>query len=137
LAQTIIDQLIDGPWDLTIDDHNDSATLFVSNVLNGTVIRINLTISSSAVTASKPTVIAKGYTVQPNATALILGPTGLAHDTAMDILYVASTADNAIFAVPNAGTRTGPPSGTGTGAMIFNDKKHLRGPLHRRRWAAP
>jgi hypothetical protein len=71
----------------------------------------------------------KGYTVQPNATALILGPTGLAHDTATDILYVASTADNAIFAVPNAGTRTGPPSGTGTGPIIFNDKKHLRGPL--------
>ena len=129
LVQTITDPLIDGPWDLTIDDHNDNATLFVSNVLNGTVIRLNLTISSNAVTASKPTVIAKGYTVQPNTTALILGPTGLAHDTATDILYVASTADNAIFAVPNAATRTGPPSGTGTGAIIFDDKQHLRGPL--------
>ena len=69
LVQTITDPLIDGPWDLTIDDHNDNATLFVSNVLNGTVIRLNLTISPSAVTASKPTVTAKGYTVQPNTTA--------------------------------------------------------------------
>jgi hypothetical protein len=45
-----------------------------------------------------------------------------------DILYVASTADNAIFAVPNASTRNTPPAGTGTGAIVFQDE-HLRGPL--------
>ena len=129
LVQTIVNNLIDGPWDLTIDDHTNRATVFVSNVLNGTVTRLKLSISSKAVTVDSATVIAKGYTVEPNAAALILGPTGLAHDTATDILYVASTADNAIFAVPNAATRTGPPPGTGTGAIIFQDKKHLRGPL--------
>jgi hypothetical protein len=35
-----------------------------------------------------------------NQTAPILGPTGLAHDTVTDILYVASTADNTIYGVP-------------------------------------
>jgi hypothetical protein len=29
-------KLLDGPWDLTIDDHGTWAHLFVSNVLNGT-----------------------------------------------------------------------------------------------------
>jgi hypothetical protein len=129
LVQTIANDLIQGPWDLTIDDNADRATVFVSNVLNGTVIRLNLSISSKGVTVNTATVIAKGYTVEPHAAALILGPTGLAHDTTTDTLYVASTADNAIFAVPKAAMRSGPPPGTGTGPIIFQDKKHLRGPL--------
>jgi hypothetical protein len=57
--------------------------------------------------------------------ALILGPTGLAYDAQTDILYVASTNDNEIFAVPHAGHRT---ASSGTGAVIFQDE-HLRGPL--------
>ena len=39
---------------------------------------------------------------------------------------MASTADNAIFAVPNA-AKTG--TRTGTGELIYKDKAHLRGPL--------
>jgi hypothetical protein len=126
LTQTITDKL-DGPWDLTIADHTDSATVFVSNVLNGTVTRLsltNLTASASAIQV-KAVVIASGYTVQPNAAALILGPTGLAYDAVADTLYVASTADNEIFAVSQAGTRMSP---SGRGAVIFQDE-HLRGPL--------
>jgi hypothetical protein len=71
------------------------------------------------------TVIASGYSVAPNAAALILGPTGLAYDAQTDILYVASTNDNEIFAVPHAGHRM---ASSGTGAIIFQDQ-HLRGPL--------
>jgi DNA-binding beta-propeller fold protein YncE len=67
------------------------------------------------------------YTVEPNAAAVILGPTGLAYDAEKDVLYVASTADNAIFAIPNAGSRTAPPL-NGTGTVIFQGN-HLRGPL--------
>jgi hypothetical protein len=119
---------LNGPWDLTIDDFFDHATVFVSNVNTGTVTRLNLAVSSKGVSVNSATVIAKGYTVMLNPTALILGPTGLAHDTVTDILYVASTADNTIFAVPNASTRSTPPGGTGTGAIGFQDK-HLRGPL--------
>ena len=122
------------PWDLTIADHFDHATVFVSNVnntakprKNGTVTRLTLGISDTAVTVTSTTVIARDYTVEPNAAALVLGPTGLAYDESTDTLYVASTADNAIFAVPNAGSRSGPPAG-GTGTIIFRDD-HLRGPL--------
>ena len=126
LTQTITDKL-DGPWDLTIADHTDTATVFVSNVLNGTVARLNLTNLTGSPNAVqvKAVVIGSGYTVQPNAAALILGPTGLAYDAAADTLYVASTADNEIFAVSQAGTRM---SSSGKGTVIFQDE-HLRGPL--------
>jgi hypothetical protein len=116
---------LNGPWDLTIHDMFDHALVFVSNVNNGTVTRLNLTISPTAVSVASATVIASGYRVKPNPAALILGPTGVAYDAATDTLYVASTADNLIFAVPNAGSRTG---SSGRGTVAFRDE-HLRGPL--------
>jgi hypothetical protein len=130
---TLTNQLND-PWDLTIDDDFDHATVFVSNVnnntmaqKNGTVTRLTLSISATTVTVTSTTVIANGYTVAPNSAALVLGPTGLAHDVLTDTLYVASTADNIIFAVPSTSTRSTPP-GNGTGTIAFQDN-HLRGPL--------
>ncbi|HEV3341266.1 MAG TPA: hypothetical protein VG125_12940 [Pirellulales bacterium] len=116
---------LNGPWDLTVDDEFDHALVFVSNVNTGTVTRLNLTISSTAVTVTRATVIATGYTVALNSAALILGPTGLAYDAQADILYVASTNDNEIFAVPHAGSRAG---SSGPGTVVFRDE-HLRGPL--------
>jgi sugar lactone lactonase YvrE len=61
----------------------------------------------------------------PNAAAVVLGPTGLAFDAATDTLYVASTADNAIYAVADAGKAT---RASGRGRVVFADA-HLRGPL--------
>jgi hypothetical protein len=131
--------LIDGPWDLTIDDDPDDPTLYVSNVhvlsvnppnpptLQGTVVRLNLTLSPNSVTLTKATVIASGYMTVTDPNAFVLAPTGLAHDRATDILYVASTADNSIFAVPHASTRSSPPTPS-TGTMIATGD-HLRGPL--------
>jgi hypothetical protein len=55
----------------------------------------------------------------------VLGPAGLFYDKGADVLYVASTADNAIFKIPHAGG-AGPSSGTGK--LVFTDP-HLRGPL--------
>lgn len=109
----------------TFHDLFDHALVFVSNVNTGTVTRLNLAISPTAVTVLSATVIASGYTVMPNPTALILGPTGVAYDVGTDVLYVASTADNMIFAVSHAGSRTG---SSGTGKVVFRDE-HLRGPL--------
>ena len=116
---------LDGPWDLTIDDEFDHAKVFVSNVLNGTVTRLDLAITASTITVNAATVIASGYTSKENDAALVLGPTGLAYDPQADVLFIASTADNMIFAVSKAGTRTGP---SGRGAIVFKDD-HLRGPL--------
>ena len=116
---------LDGPWGLTVDDQIDQARVFVSNVLNGTVTRLDLAITATKITVNRATVIASGYQFRTDPAAVVLGPTGLAFDRTTDTLYVASTADNAIFAVPNAGSRTG---SSGPGAIIFQDD-HLRGPL--------
>ena len=117
--------LMDSPWDLTIQDGGDFAKVFVSNVVSGTVTRLDLEITGGKPVVLSTTQIAKNYTVQPNQAAVILGPTGLAYDPEKDVLYVASTADNAIFAIPNAGGRAAPPQ-NGTGTIIFQGN-HLRG----------
>ena len=119
--------LLDSPWDLTVQDEGDVAKVFVSNVVSGTVTRLDLAIMNGKPVVMGRTHIAKGYMVQPNTAAVILGPTGVAYDADKDVLYVASTADNAIYVVPNAARRTAPPA-NGTGA-VFIRNSHLRGPL--------
>jgi hypothetical protein len=59
------------PWDLTIDDDGDSAGVFVSNVVSGTVSRLDLAVNSGGVTIPDRTQIATGYSSHPNNTALI------------------------------------------------------------------
>src|SRR5580658_7335328 len=116
---------LNGPWDLTIFDQGDTALLFVSNVLSGTVSRLELSVGADSVTVSGATQIASGYTVAPNAAALIVGPTGLAFNPFRNILYVASTGDNAIFAIDNAATAT---HSVTQGSLIMQGGE-LRGPL--------
>jgi DNA-binding beta-propeller fold protein YncE len=116
---------LDGPWDLAVDDHGAYAHIFVSNVLNGTVSRLDVAVGTKGLTLLKKTTIAAGYPHVPNAAAVILGPTGLAFDRGTDMLYVASTADNRIYAVPHASSRT---SAVTRGGVAFADS-HLRGPL--------
>jgi hypothetical protein len=117
---------LDSPWDLAINDTGNQAQVFVSNVLSGTVSRLDLAVGPSKVTLLHSTVIAMGYAHDvPNAAALVLGPTGLAYHHATDILYVASTADNKIFAVPHAGKGAGSLT---MGTPIFASLR-LRGPL--------
>lgn len=117
--------LLDGPWDLAIDDRDAEAHVFVSNVLNGTVTRLDLAASPAGLVLEHKTTVARGYTHVPNAAAVVLGPTGLAYERSSDTLYVAATADNAIYAVANAGHRTG---AADRGRLVFSND-HLRGPL--------
>jgi hypothetical protein len=49
---------LDGPWDLTIDDHGGYAHIFVANVLNGTVSRLDVSVGGSSVTLQKMTTAA-------------------------------------------------------------------------------
>ncbi len=117
---------LDGPWGLAIVDGFDHAKVFVSNVLNGTVTRIDLSLPDGETVNVTGTVqVASGYKHRTDPAALVLGPAGLFYDKGADVLYVASTGDNAIFKVPHAGT-TGPASGTGK--LVFADP-HLRGPI--------
>ena len=116
---------LDGPWDLAIDDHHSRASVFVSNVLNGTVARLDIAVTSTGVTLNKETTIATGFQHIPNAAALVLGPTGLAFDADSDTLYVASTADNAIYSIAHASHRT---TASHKGDLVFSSER-LRGPL--------
>jgi hypothetical protein len=119
--------LLDGPWDLTINDQGNQAQVFVSNVLSGTVTRIDLAIppKGNPVVVSE-TQIASGYLTRTDPAALVVGPTGLAYNSANDILYVASTGDNAIFAIAGAQART---TDAGIGTVVYADQQHLHGPL--------
>jgi hypothetical protein len=129
LVRTLTDaRLLDGPWDLTIREHGEHSQVFVSNALNGTVTRLDLRVSEGGnhVVVERMTRIASGYLHRCDPAALVVGPTGLALDRARDVLYVASTGDNAVFAIPNA-TRTCEDKGRGT--LVYRDDAHLRGPL--------
>jgi DNA-binding beta-propeller fold protein YncE len=126
LVQTLTDAtFLDGPWDLAIDDHGGSAHIFVSNVASGTVSRLDVTVGAKGLTVTRMTTIARGYTVQPNVAAVILGPTGLAFDGQSGTLYVASTGDNSIYAISNANRAA---SAAWRGRLVFASS-HLRGPL--------
>jgi sugar lactone lactonase YvrE len=120
---------LDGPWDLTVYDQGTVAFVFVTNVLNGTVTRLDLFVSPTGenVKVLSSTTIGSGYTADvPNDAALILGPTGVAFDPLRNLLYVASTADNTIYSIPDALTRL---TSAGRGKVVYQDNAHLRGPL--------
>lgn len=126
LILPLSDSTLDSPWDLAINDQGSQAQIFVSNVLSGTVTRVNVAISNNKVTVISKTRIGSGCAHQPNAAAVVVGPTGLAYDPDHDTLYVASTADNKIFAIAGAGNRT---SDASVGSVVFTDHQHLHGPL--------
>jgi hypothetical protein len=104
LIETLSDnKLLDGPWDLTVIDEGLTAQIFVSNVLSGTITRLNVSLgfAGETFTVNSKTQIASGYLHAPNMAAVVVGPTGLAYNPFLDVLYVASTGDNSIFAVPH------------------------------------
>jgi hypothetical protein len=117
---------INGPWDLTIFDQGDRAKVFVSNVLEGSVVRLDISVGQNGVTLNKATKVASGYQSRGDPAAVVVGPTGLVYDPRRDVLYVASTADNAIFAVFGAGKTQ---HDGGKGVLIYADNTHLHGPL--------
>jgi hypothetical protein len=129
LVTTLSDaKLLDGPWDLTLHETGNHAIVFVSNVLTGTVTRLNVkTRANGTVVVESMTQIASGYSKACNQAAVVVGPTGLAYDAIRDVLYVASTADNTIFAVSGAGKAE---SDQGPGSVIYQGTaNHLHGPL--------
>lgn len=133
VVETITDPQINGPWDMTVaensgeDDHHDSrddddrdrgATLFVTNVLNGTVagngnvvnqgtvVRIKLHASSTyAPTVESLDVIGSGFSERTDPAALVIGPTGVALSKNGKTLYVADTLNNRVAAIDDPLTR--------------------------------
>ena len=126
LVNTIANAMIQGPWDFSVRDDGNSVKVFVSNVLTGTVSRLDLVVDGGNVIVKSAAVIASGYIHRPDPATFEVGPTGSAYDSQRDILYVASTGDNEVFAVRNAGEAR---QSFGLGQLIYQDPVHLHGAL--------
>jgi hypothetical protein len=127
-VQTIADQnFINGPWDMAVYDFGGGRVdAFITNGLSGKVTRLDLIISGGQFTVQSKTTIASGYMFQCDPVTFVDAPTGLVYDPKKDVLYVAATADNAVFAVSNAAGRN---NDGGKGQVIYQDQTHLHGPL--------
>lgn len=125
VVKTISGGPIDGPWDLTAVSDGPFSTLFVTNVLNGTVasgetptdggtvVRIGLaSFFGHAPVVTSERVIASGFPERTDPAALVIGPTGDALGFE-GTLYVADTLGNRIAAVPDALFRQTPLGGGG------------------------
>jgi len=117
---------INGPWDSTLFDQGNKAKYFIANGLTGTIVRLDLKVGSSGVAVDSATQIASGYAHMCDAVTFVDAPTGLVYDPIRDVLYVASTADDAIYAISDAGERK---HDSGVGRLIYSDALHLHGPL--------
>lgn len=126
LVSTISDPLINAPWDSALFDQGNSAKFFVANALTGTVVRLDLSVGASGVTVKSITQIASGYAHACDSVTFVDAPTGLVYDAERDVLYVASTLDNEVFAVGDAGDTN---QDRGRGRVIYSDNVHLHGPL--------
>jgi hypothetical protein len=134
-VETFFGSLINGPWDMTVQDGDHVAKLFVTNILNGavaangkvvhtgTVLRIDLNVSDTTMPSIESmTVIGSGFPARTDPAALVIGPTGVGLSTGCSTndvddcpvggeateraLYVADSLSNRIAVIPDATTRT-------------------------------
>lgn len=114
VVETITGNYLNGPWDMTAVDDGSLVTLFVTNVLNGTVdaggnpvdggtvVRLLLSDIGERPQVLESTVIGSGFPETTDPNALVIGPTGVAFDGRTGTLYVADSLGNRIAAIPNA-----------------------------------
>jgi hypothetical protein len=126
LMQTFANADIQYPWDMALVDGGNWAIAFVTNALTGTVSRLNFAVGAAGLQLLSRKVIASGYVHRGDPVTLFVAPTGLVYDARRDVLYVASSGDNAVFAVRHAAERT---DDDGMGTIIYQDNVHLHGPL--------
>lgn len=115
--------LIQGPWGMTscqIDKHH--YILYVSNVLNGTIVRIRFSFRKNVIIIKTIKIIATGFGHRPDPNALVIGPTGLLLYNKN--LYVCDTYSNRIQVLSNFNGSTP----IGTGSTLFSGSP-LQGPL--------
>lgn len=137
VVETIDNEMINGPWDMTAVEADEWAVLFVANVLNGTVaagggivnggnvVRIVLEINEETIpVVSSMKVIASGFPAKTDPAALVIGPTGLGF-AGNGTLYVADTLNNRITAIRDAISRS---TDAGVGHTLSSGGA-LNGPL--------
>jgi len=137
-VETISGGPINGPWDLTAVTSGSLTTLFVTNVLNGTVasgetpttggtvVRIRLfSVGSQPPVVTSVHVIATGFPERTSAEALVVGPTGVGLGPE-GALYVADTQGNRVAVIPDASSRQ---VALGRGGITVAKGGFLNGPL--------
>ncbi|HEY3728660.1 MAG TPA: hypothetical protein VGL51_15900 [Solirubrobacteraceae bacterium] len=132
VVKTITAPDINGPWDMTATDHGKDATLYVTNVLNGTVaaggkvvdqgtvIRIGLRVRHGQPQVTSNTVIGDGFAERTDPDALVVGPTGVGLGR-RGVLYVADSNNNRIAAIPDAARRMTALGGGGMSVAMGGD----------------
>jgi hypothetical protein len=138
VVETIAGGPINGPWDMTAVDNGFITTLYVANVLNGTlaahgnvvdmgtVVRIELlTVAGMFPSVLSENVIATGFPERTDPAALVIGPTGVAIGQNSTTLFVADTLDNRIASITNAPSRQQPANG----GQTLSQGGALNGPL--------
>lgn len=130
-VETFYGSLINGPWDMAAFDGGNEASLFVTNVLNGTVaaggsvvnqatvLRIDLAVSATSMPSIESmTVVGSGFGARTDPAALVIGPTGVGlspncadseaencdgdwREQGEPVLYVADTLNNRIAVIPH------------------------------------
>ena len=138
VVETISGPPINGPWDMTAVGHGANTTLFVTNVLNGTVAAEGATTDGGTVVrvmlhtqghhppaVTSEEVIATGFPERTDPAALVVGPTGVGLSSD-GVLYVADTQGDRIAAIPDALDRSTPLGGAGN---TVAEAGHLNNPL--------
>jgi hypothetical protein len=139
VRETFFGHGINGPWDATAVSQGSTASLFVTNVLTGTVPANGNVVNQGTVLRialrffSDPnhlpqmtgfTVVGSGFAEKTDPDAFVLGPTGVGISRTGQ-LYVADTVNNRIMVIQNALTRV---TSSGIGTVVSSGGR-LNAPL--------
>jgi len=119
VVETFFGSLVNGPWDMASLDGGNRVTLWVTNVLNGTVaaggqvvhggtvVRMDLQIPNGGMPRlTAVTVVGSGFEERSDPVALVIGPTGLGFSRDANALYVADSLRDRVAAISDPLTRT-------------------------------
>jgi len=140
VRETFFGHGINGPWDATAVSHGWRASLFVTNVLNGTVAAGGNVVNKGTVLRialrffpnhdhllpqmTGFTIVGSNFAQKTDPNAFVIGPTGVGIGP-YGSLYVADTVNNRIMVIHNALTRQ---TSSGVGTLVTS-AGFLNGPL--------